>query len=160
LVLKEAKQGRAAEVWFRFSTERKLLEAKLISELEPPWNGRLGTESDASVVSEGQGEVPVRRGRSGAGAVTAEGFRSALRRIFSAAEGEGKNLVIVRAGDLHEIVGGYPGPAHRMPVCCSAMRSEMDSGDRITQQPPKGNGANFFVQYQLPRRQRRATFDR
>lgn len=160
LVLKEAKEGRTSEVWFRFSTERRLLEAKLISELNPPWNGRLSAEPDTPEPSEGRRETITRGRRSGGGAVTAEEFRSALRRIFTEAEREGKDVVVVRAGDLHEIVGGYPGRAHRMPVCCSAMRSVMDSGDRITRQPPKGNGANLFIQYQLPRRQAYVTFDK
>ena len=158
LTLKEAREGRSVEVWFRFSTERKLLEAKLISELAPPWNGRMDTEPSAPEVASVRPPYLSQKRRGSTRGVTAEEFRSALRQIFSDAEAEKKDVVVVRAGDLHEIVGGYPGRAHRMPVCCSAMRSLMNSGDRIVQQPPRGNGANLYIQYQLPRRNPGVTF--
>lgn len=58
-VLAAAKEGQAAEVWFRASTERKLLEAKLISELSPPWNGRAGNPVIGSWLSLRKGTVPV-----------------------------------------------------------------------------------------------------
>jgi hypothetical protein len=152
LVLREAKEGRSVEVWFRFSTERKLLEAKLISELTPPWNGRIVAESPEQEVTSLRRAPVARERQAGNKGVTAEEFRSALRKIFGEAEGENKDVIVVRAGDLHKTVGGYPGRTHRMPVCCSAMRSVMDSGDRIVQQPPQGNGANLYIEYRLPRR--------
>lgn len=59
--------------------------------------------------------------------------------------------ISIHAGDLHREVGGYPGYNTRLPCCCGAMRSLMQPGDKITQSPPKGNGANFVVVYHLPR---------
>ena len=46
----------------------------------------------------------------------------------------------VRVGDLHKEVEGYPGPVHRMPVCCQVMRGEMTKADELVTGPPKGNG--------------------
>ena len=37
--------------------------------------------------------------------------------------------IVIQAGKLHRIVGGYPGQNHRMPMCCSIMRSRMQEGD-------------------------------
>jgi 5-methylcytosine-specific restriction protein A len=78
-------------------------------------------------------------------------FRKKLREIFALSTKAGKTKVVVNAGELHRLVGGYPGTNHRMPVCCSTMRSEMRGGDTILQQPPKGNGASLSIEYYLPR---------
>lgn len=59
--------------------------------------------------------------------------------------------ITIRAGDLHKALGGYPGPNHRMPICCSAMYQAMDIGDEIVKAPPKGRGANLYIRYRLPR---------
>src|SRR5947199_10638832 len=85
------------------------------------------------------------------GGATAGEFRAVLDRLLREAEASGRDRILVRAGDLHGIVGGYPGPTHRMPVCCEVMRRAMGPGDRIVQQPPKGNGASLTVSYTLPR---------
>lgn len=81
-------------------------------------------------------------------------FERELHNIFTSAQREGRSYVDVRSGDLHRRVGGYPGPNHRMPTCCDVMRKNMDPtlGDRILEQPPKGNGANLVIRYMLPRR--------
>lgn len=60
--------------------------------------------------------------------------------------------VEVRSGDLHRAVGGYPGPNHRMPICCSVMYAMMQEGDQIIKTPPKGKGANLIIQYSLKER--------
>jgi hypothetical protein len=78
----------------------------------------------------------------------AEDFRSALYHVFSASRG---GYVDVTSGDLHRRVGGYPGPNHAMPNCCSVMRQAMQSGDVIVAEPPKGNGATLTIRYRLPR---------
>ena len=80
-----------------------------------------------------------------------EDFRKALHQLLDDAGRKGETAVTVRSGDLHRLVGGYPGPDHRMPVCCSVMREEMREGDRIVEAPPQGDGANLFIEYQLPR---------
>ena len=78
----------------------------------------------------------------------ADDFRSELYRIFSSSRG---GYVDVTSGDLHRRVGGYPGPSHRMPICCSVMRQSMLGGDVIVAEPPKGNGATLTIRYRLPR---------
>jgi hypothetical protein len=60
--------------------------------------------------------------------------------------------VIIVSGDLHRDVGGYPGPDHRMPICCRVMRDAMRPGDEIVDEPPKGTGATLAIRYKLPRK--------
>jgi 5-methylcytosine-specific restriction protein A len=87
-------------------------------------------------------------------------FYGELQEIFFSAEKQGLSKISVNSGELHRRVGGYPGPNHRMPSCCSAMRSVMRYGDRITQSPPKGNGASLTIEYQLPRAYSQNTHER
>ena len=78
-------------------------------------------------------------------------FRVELRRQLKAAERGGGKFLQVNSGKLHREVGGYPGPSHRMPVCCEVMRNEMTMGDQIISAPKKGNGASLTISYRLPR---------
>ena len=84
--------------------------------------------------------------------MTAVDFRVALAKLFGDATAAGRGTVVVRSGDLHRIVGGYPGPDHRMPVCCNVMYAEMVDGvDEILTAPPKGQGASLAIEFLLPR---------
>ena len=76
---------------------------------------------------------------------TASDFRGELLSILDEAGRLSCSFVGVMAGDLHRRVGGYPGPEHRMPVCCAAMRSIMGPADQILTQPPSGNGASLLI---------------
>ena len=78
-------------------------------------------------------------------------FRAALKKIFAEATKDGKSSVSVNSGILHRQVGGYPGPSHRMPICCEVMYQEMGSRDKIKASPPKGKGASLTIRYDLPR---------
>lgn len=78
-------------------------------------------------------------------------FTAELLQMLSEAESKGLSSLEVRAGHLHERVGGYPGPNHRMPACCDMMRKQMRDGDTIVKQPPKGRGATLTIRYRLPR---------
>ena len=84
-------------------------------------------------------------------APSAHEFEAVLLAILGKATREGAATVEIKSGDVHRTVGGYPGPNHRMPVCCAAMRSAMNSNDTVVAQPPKGNGASLLVRYSLPR---------
>jgi hypothetical protein len=86
--------------------------------------------------------------------LTAEDFRLTLQRWFDEAEQRGKTSLLVKSGDLHRNVGGYPGPGHRMPVCCSVMESDMDAGDRVVGGPRSGQGETLLIEYALPRGRR------
>jgi len=81
-------------------------------------------------------------------------FQRVLNSIFNQAESKGLKFVDVTAGDLHRKVGGYPGPNHRMPLCCSVMKQNMQEGDIILYQPPSGQGASLRIRYKLPRKAR------
>jgi 5-methylcytosine-specific restriction protein A len=78
-------------------------------------------------------------------------FEEALATRFRSAHRSGMSFVDVVSRDLHRDVGGYPGPDHRMPVCCSVMERGMRPGDRIISAPPKGKGATLTIRYRLPR---------
>lgn len=80
-----------------------------------------------------------------------DAFRRELRVRWTRAQELGAPYIDINAGQLHRCVGGYPGPDHRMPVCCAVLRSEMVAGDRVVQEPPKRQGASLTIRYQLPR---------
>jgi hypothetical protein len=80
-------------------------------------------------------------------APSARDFEAALNALFADAWRRGLEHLDVEAGALHRQVGGYPGSAPRMPVCCAVMREAMRPGDRILQQPPKGDGATVRIRY-------------
>jgi 5-methylcytosine-specific restriction protein A len=83
---------------------------------------------------------------------TAEEFREQLFEVFRRAEQKRQSSVVVKAGDLHRAIGGYPSRnTQRMPVCCSVMRGAMHAGDVIVSEPPKGQGATLTIRYELPR---------
>ena len=82
--------------------------------------------------------------------LTASGFQEGLDHILQEAQRKGLPSIIMKAGDLHRQVGGYPGD-HRMPVCCGVMRRNMKTGDTILDEPAKGTGANLVIRYKLPR---------
>lgn len=85
---------------------------------------------------------------------TANDFRDALKGYFYEASKQSQPTVDVNAGNLHRSLGGYPGPNHRLPICCTVMRAAMDedAGDIILSSPESGQGANLTIRYVLPRR--------
>ncbi len=82
---------------------------------------------------------------------SAEDFQSQLDSIFSFAEKKRLAAVVVKSGDLHRLVGGYPGTDNRMALCCLVMRENMIGGDEIVSEPSKGIGATLMIKYQFPR---------
>ena len=81
----------------------------------------------------------------------ADEFRAALQTMLKAAQDGSAVSIDIEAGQLHRKVGGYPGPGHRMPVCCAVMYDEQRAGDELIAQPPKGKGASLKIRYRLPR---------
>jgi hypothetical protein len=131
------------------------LEDSLVRELEPPWNGGQKEGPDQSFRDVETPTVAADGTNTEGGAVntsaTAADFRNALFTMpRSAAETE-ERVLDVTAGQLHRRVGGYPGANHRMPVCCSVMRTAMTERDSIVDQPPKGDGASLKIRYKFPR---------
>ena len=81
-----------------------------------------------------------------------DNFQCKLDEIFKTASDAGWPAVVVRSGDVHLMVGGYPhATRQRMPVCCDVMKKIMNQDDEIVRQPPKGRGANLYIRYLLPR---------
>lgn len=84
--------------------------------------------------------------------ISTEDFMRALDGKLGAASAAGDEQLDVNAGELHRELGDYPGPDHRMPSCCAAMRAAMRAGDTVLAEPPGGKGASLTVRYRLPRR--------
>ena len=83
--------------------------------------------------------------------MNAETFRKALAELLATATNKGDRSLTVTSGVLHSKVGGYPGPNHRMPMCCDAMYGAIKEGDQVIERPPKGKGATLKIRYLLPR---------
>jgi 5-methylcytosine-specific restriction protein A len=83
--------------------------------------------------------------------ISKEDFQSKLGIIFDTVTSLGLSFIYLKSGDLHRSVGGYPGPDHRMPICCNVMYQAMRNEDEIIEKPPKGKGANLVIKYMVPR---------
>jgi hypothetical protein len=57
---------------------------------------------------------------------SADHFAQELRAQMSRAAKHGSIDVVINSGELYRSAGGYPGSMQGMPVCCDAMRSEMN----------------------------------
>ena len=86
---------------------------------------------------------------------TTQDFSDRLQIELEKAGKRGDSHVVVKAGDLHRLVGGYPHPSgnHRMPECCFAMRKEAEKydSDEVLDEPRSGQGASLKIRYKLPR---------
>ena len=79
-------------------------------------------------------------------------FLAKLNQIFAAKTNAGEKEVTITSGELHRLLGGYPGTNHRMPICCAAMREIFDeSKDTVLHSPESGIGATLTIRYALPR---------
>ena len=76
-------------------------------------------------------------------------FSQALENAKAKALENGASSLTITSGELHRMVGGYPGTGHRMPMCCEAMYSAMLPGDIIVSKPPSGKGASVKITYHL-----------
>jgi hypothetical protein len=76
-------------------------------------------------------------------------FRQELRAQFDRAEKRRAKNIVVNSGELHRVVGGYPGPNERIQTCCEVMKEEMKSGDMGDLDNCRG--AALIIRYQLPR---------
>ncbi|MBK6793417.1 MAG: HNH endonuclease [Anaerolineales bacterium] len=82
---------------------------------------------------------------------TQQDFQTQLDSIFKVAKEKHLSAIVLKAGDLHRLVGGYPGADPRMGLCCVVMRENMIGGDEVLSEPPKGVGATLTIMYQFPR---------
>lgn len=84
--------------------------------------------------------------------VGARDFYGELTAQIARAQKHGAPHVEINSGELHRKVGGYPGPGHRMPLCCDALYFEQRVGDEIVCSPKGGKGASLTIRYALPRK--------
>jgi hypothetical protein len=112
--------------------------------VEEPKFKSVGPTSTNNLISE-KAEDPIQS------PPTSIDFEKAINLDFEIAREKGEDHVILVSGDLHRKLGGYPGSKHRMPICCNVMRKMMEPGDKILEEPPKGNGATLKIRYSLPR---------
>lgn len=83
---------------------------------------------------------------------SAANFRSELSAQIDRATRQGRPHVEVNAGELHRVVGGYPGENHRMSICCQVMRDEAEAGDAtVIYETNSGKGAALTIRYKVPR---------
>ena len=82
---------------------------------------------------------------------TTDDFRNQLASEFESATVAEMDYIDIRAGNLHEKLGGYPKYSHRMRACCKAMRAEMGNDDNVLYSPCGGEGANLEIRYKIPR---------
>jgi len=71
-------------------------------------------------------------------------FEKVMCQKLSSIEGDYIDIV---SGDVHRLVGGYPGRDHSMPVCCDVMRQRMNGDDFEVEGPLKGKGATLKIRY-------------
>ncbi len=110
---------------------------------------------------EGNRMKPVGATSSPPKAADFEAVLDALLRESEEYKGRREPYVEIAAKQLHELVGGYPGPDHRMPICCRVMYDAMGPGDRVVQEPkPRTSasagkvrraGADLVIRYRVPR---------
>jgi len=81
---------------------------------------------------------------------TEQDFRTEVRGQMREAQTAAASFVDINSGQVHHAVGGYPGPDHRMPVCCQVMKADIRPGDEVL--PPNGQGGSLTIRYKLPRR--------
>jgi 5-methylcytosine-specific restriction protein A len=83
---------------------------------------------------------------------TEQDFRTQIRGLMGEAQAASASFVDINSGQVHRAVGDYPGPDHRMPICCQVMKADVRAGDEVLSSPPKGQGASLTIRYKLPRR--------
>jgi hypothetical protein len=79
--------------------------------------------------------------------VSIDHLRRELRAQLARASASGSRDTLIDAGELHRMLGGYPGSDHGMQRCREAMQAEMQSGDVLIE----NDASDLTVRYQLPR---------
>ena len=76
-------------------------------------------------------------------------FQKCLDIILKIAKNNNLSSIIVESGELHRLVGGYPGQDHLMPVCCGVMRETMKESNEELPNSLKSDGATLQIRYNL-----------
>lgn len=78
-----------------------------------------------------------------------ETFERVILALIEQARQTGQPYVDIVSGEVHRLVGGYPGRNHKMPTCCKVMYRLMKPGDEVLARPPKGLGVSVKIRYYL-----------
>ena len=81
--------------------------------------------------------------------MTTETFTNEIKRIIDEARNKDEEYVVIKSGDVHRAVGGYPERNHSMPSCCEAIYQLMRARDEVLAATPKGKGATLTIKYYL-----------
>lgn len=74
-------------------------------------------------------------------------FERAINIMLENARRKGDSYVDIVSGQVHRLVGGYPGQNHKMPTCCNVMYRMMKARDQVLESPPSGKGASLKIRY-------------
>ena len=77
------------------------------------------------------------------------GFQRHLETKLKNAKNDGLSSIVVKAGDLHELVLGKPSSINRTSSCCCAMRRVMKESHEVLPNSLKKNGLTFRIRYNL-----------
>ena len=77
--------------------------------------------------------------------MTTEGVREYIRELKRKAKLEGKKILVLKCGDIHNDLG----LKHWHRPICNAMRDCKNDDDIILYEPPKGNSSAFAIEYKL-----------
>lgn len=81
--------------------------------------------------------------------LTTETFYNSIQLLKQIGRQNNLSQLVITSKEVHKLVGGYPGPNHRMPMCCDAMYKAMEDSDEILEKPPKDKGATLKIKYHL-----------
>jgi hypothetical protein len=73
-----------------------------------------------------------------------------LREMFSMSQETDRGFIDVNAGHLHQRVFGVHA-FEDIPVCCAAMRAELQPGDSVVEGDEGQRSGTFTIRYLLPR---------
>ena len=77
------------------------------------------------------------------------GFQRHLEAKLKNAKNDGLSSIVVKAGDLHELVLDKPSSINRTSSCCCAMRRVMKESHEVLPNSLKKDGLTFRIRYNL-----------
>ena len=74
-------------------------------------------------------------------------FENEIDKIFAQATILGLCYAGIKSRDLHNKLGAN----NEYPKCCNAMKNKKTGKDKILETPPKGQGRDLTILYEIPR---------
>jgi hypothetical protein len=98
-------------------------------------------EEQVAILMQEKNQVPEQSAKK----ISTDDIRQHILELKTAAKDEGKNLIILKSGDIHKELG----LKSAMPQVCNAMRQSMNEGDIVLHTTPSGNSSTIEIQYNL-----------